>query len=240
MADAGDNVKEIASNLLALIFIIALDYYFFGEDSAESVSQSYIEAALDGDGEAMAELSTAYKPYLGRINFTIDHPRQRDLWDGLMKATDMNQLNTSLERSQHKLARRLVRRVKGHVDWDKVEIIGLGIKVLPTVDRSFGAWVGSLFEFWPWSWIVGFLEAEPKYLEDKIGLAIAKITYDDGTLGYVVLALTHVDSSEYTLEGWTVTKILYTSHLDPNYDEVAIESREEWLQALLNKFEQAV
>ena len=47
MADIRDNVKELACNLLALIFILALDYSFFWEDDAEDVSQNYIEAALE-------------------------------------------------------------------------------------------------------------------------------------------------------------------------------------------------
>lgn len=242
MAVTSDNVKEVAINLLALIFIGALSYLFFGEDSAEAVSQSYIEAALDGDGETMAELSTKYMPYLGRVNFKLDHPKQRDLWDGLMKETDISHLNKSLEQSQQKLARRLVRRVKDRADWDEVEIIGIGIKELPTVDRSFRAWMSSFLKNGPWYWMVRFWEDdsdEPGYVEDEVGLAIARITFDDESLGYMVLALTHVARSEYTIEGWTVTKILRTSHLGPDYDEDEIESREEKLQELLNEFEQA-
>lgn len=241
MADVSDNVKELAINLLALIFIIALDCCFFWEDDAEEVSQSYIEAALEGEGEAMAELSTKFMPYLGRMNFKIDHPRQRDMWDGLMKETDIDQLNSSLELSQQKLAHRWARSAKRHKGWDEVEILGVGIKNLPTYERSLLSWVGSWFEDRPWSWLSGFLDEgsdKPKYLEDQVGLAIAKITYDDGSLGYVVLALTHVDSSEYTIEGWSVTRILRISSVDAGYDEDDIKAREEKLQELLKKFEQ--
>ena len=240
MADIRDNVKELACNLLALIFILALDYSFFWEDDAEDVSQNYIEAALEGDGADMAELSTKFMPYLGRMSFKIDHPRQRDMWDGLMKETDIDKLNASLELSQQKLAHRLARRAKRHEGWDEVEILGVGIKELPSAEQSIWAWLSSWFEDRPWSWIIGFLEEgsdEPQYHEDKVGLAIAKITYDDASLDYVVLALTHVDNSEYTIEGWSVTQILGTSSVDAGYDADYIKSREERLRELLNEFE---
>ena len=235
MADIRDNVKELACNLLALIFILALDYSFFWEDDAEDVSQNYIEAALEGDGADMAELSTKFMPYLGRMSFKIDHPRQRDMWDGLMKETDIDVLNWALELSQQKLANRLARRAKRHEGWDEVEILGVGIKNLPTYERSLWSWLGSWFEDRPWSWLAGFLDDgsdKPQYLEDQVGLAIAKITYDDGSLGYVVLALTHVASSEYTIEGWTVTRILETSSVAAGYDADYIKSREEKLVKL--------
>ena len=228
MANVSDNVKELACNLLALIFIIALDYCFFWEDDAEAVSQNYIEAALEGDGADMAELSTKFMPYLGRMSFKIDHPRQRDMWDGLMKESDMDKLNSALELSQQKLANRLARRAKRHEGWDEVEILGVGIKNLPTYERSL------------WSWLAGFLDDgsdKPQYLEDQVGLAIAKITYDDGSLGYVVLALTHVASSEYTIEGWTVTRILGMSSVAAGYDADYIKSREEKLVKLVQQFE---
>ena len=241
MADLSDNAKELAINLLALICIIALDYCFFWEDDAKEVSQSYIEAALDGEGEDMAELSTKFMPYLGRMSFKIDHPRQRDMWDGLMKETDIDQLNASLELSQQKLAHRLARSAKRHEGWDEVELIGVGIKELHSAEQSIWAWLSSWFEDRPWSWLVGFLEEEPdepQYHEDKVGLAIAKITYEDGSLDYVVLALTHVDSSAYTVEGGSVTQILRTISVDAGYDEAAIKAREEKLQELLKKFGQ--
>ena len=243
MANVSGNVKELASNLLALIFIIALDCCFFWEDDAEEVSQSYIEAALDGEGEDMAELSTKFMPYLGRMSFKIDHPRQRDMWDGLMKETDIDKLNASMELAQQKLAHRLARRAKRHEGWDEVEVLGVGIKELPSAEQSIWAWLSSWFEDRPWSWIIGFLEEEPdepQYREDKVGLAIAKITYDDGSLDYEVLALTHVDNSEYTIEGWSVTQILRTISVDAGYDEDDIKSLEEKLQELLKKFGQEV
>lgn len=243
MADVRGNVKELASNLLALIFIIALDCCFFWEDDAEEVSQSYIEAALEGEGEDMAELSTKFMPYLGRMSFKIDHPRQRDMWDGLMKETDMDKLNSSLELAQQKIANRLARRAKRHEGWDEVEVLGVGGKELPSAEQSIWSWFSSWFEDRPWSWIIGFLEEEPdepQYHEDKVGLAIAKIIYDDGSLDYVVLALTHVDNSEYTIEGWSVTQILRTISVDAGYDEDDIKSLEEKLQELLKKFGQEV
>ena len=82
-----------------------------------------------------------------------------------------------------------------------------------------------------------FFEDVPEYIEDEAGIAIAKITYDDGSLDYMVLALTHVDSSDYTIEGWTVTWIQRTSSVDAGYDEDDIASREEKLRELLKEFE---
>lgn len=242
MSEGSNYVAEIVSNVIALIFILALDYCFFWEDDAEAVSQSYIEAALEGDGAAMAELSTKFMPYLGRLNYTIDHPRQRDMWDGLMKATDRDKLNSSLQQSQQRIAYRFKRRVKASGGWDEVEIISLGIKELSADELSLWSWVGSLFEDRPWSWIVGFLgdgTAEPEYREDKVGMALIKVIYDDGSLDYSVLTLTHVDSSEYTIEGWTVTRVLGTSMVAANYDVDDIKAREKRLVKLVHRFGQA-
>ena len=227
MAEASEDISDDVWGVIGLIFLIALGYWFFSEDDAEDVAQQYVEAALDGDGETMAEISTEYMPYFGRVNFMLDNPSRGGFWDGMMNAAAINEINASLERSQQRIADRYVRKVEDSDGWDDVEIIAVGTKELPTDDLSFWAWIVSFFEDVP---------DVPEYIEDEASMAVAKISYDDGSLDYMVLALTHVDSSDYTIEGWSVSRILRTSSVDAGYDEDDIEAREEKLRELLPQF----
>lgn len=227
MADASEEISDDVWGVIGLIFLVVVGYWFFSEDDLEDVAQEYVEAALDGDGETMAELSTEFMPYFGRVNFMLDNPSRGGFWDSVMNAAAINELNASLERSQQRIADRYERRVERNDGLDDVEIITYATKELPTNDLSFWAWIVSFFEDGP---------DVPEYIEDEAGLAIAKITYDDGSLNYLVLALTHVESSDYTIEGWTVTSILRTSSVDAGYDVDDIESREKKLNELVQKF----
>ena len=104
MADASEDINEDVLGVIGLIFLVVVGYWFFSEDDAEDVAQEYVEAALDGDGETMAEISTEHMPYFGRVNFMLDNPSRGGFLDGVMNAAAINEINASLERSQPLIA----------------------------------------------------------------------------------------------------------------------------------------
>ncbi len=165
MADASEDFTDTAGSILALIFFIALGYWFFSEDDIEDVAQYALESAFDGDEDAIAELDADYIDWGGRFNMWMDDVADIGFTSIFVGASF---LNMELAERSEQVVQDFERHAENHDGVDEIEIIASGTKEVPQPDMSFGEWV------------VSFFAPEIQIVDEK-GAAMAKVTFDDGT-----------------------------------------------------------
>lgn len=203
MADASDDFMETAGSIFFFALIIALGYWFFSEDDIDDVAQYALESALDGDADAIAELNPDYIDWGGRFNMWWDGDGNVDFASIFVGASF---LNMELTQNSEYVVSQFERTAERHDGWDDVEIIAYGTKEVPQPDMSFIEWISSFFL------------PEIQLIDEK-GVAMAKVTYDDGTVEFYEQTLSHVDGSDYTVEGWVINGWARRASFDGDDDD---------------------
>ena len=177
MADASEDINEDVLGVIGLIFLVVVGYWFFSEDDIEDVAQYALESAFDGDEDAIAELDM-WMDDVSDIGFT-------SIFVGA------SFLNMELAERSEQVVQDFERHAENHEGVDEIEVFASGTKEAPQPDMSF------------WEWVVSFFAPEIQIVDEK-GAAMAKVTFDDGTVEFYEQFLSHIDSSDYTVEGWVV------------------------------------
>ncbi len=178
--------REPWLTVASFVAIIGLSYWAFADDDLEDVSQYALESALDGDVDDVAELNKEYIDWRGRFSMWCD-----DVGDFTAILFGGSEVNYAVVSQVEYIVQTLEQSAEHHKGWDEVEVVAFGAKEVPHPKRTFVEWVSSLF-------------APKVQVVDEKGSVMARVTYDDGSVEFYEQFLTHVDSSEYTVDGWLV------------------------------------
>ncbi len=221
MADASDEISDDVWGVIGLIFLVVVGYWFFSEDDIEDVAQYALESAFDGDEDAIAELDANYIDWGGRFNMWLDDVDDIGFTSIFVGASF---LNMELAERSEQVVRDFERHAENHDGVDEVEIVASGTKEVPQPDMSF------------WEWVVSFFAPEIQIVDEK-GAAMAKVTFDDGTVEFYEQSLSHVDSSDYTVEGWVVNGWSRRASFKGDNEDKISDFEEKTIERYENRYE---